>query len=186
MVLLGLVTLIFGYHLGHHSGFAAKQSSEEQPAGLPWNGGKPTAPVRVRSDLEAPIAIHQDVPFRIFIKVDRPCRELVVRLRGLDGLQLVGNELPQSLGPCTTADEVSVEVVVRLSQQVSAYLAVDLTLLGVEGWSGDPDLGTSQLIAVVAQGSSSKPQQSLGKMLDPSKSGIDSPVVELGTPANSP
>ncbi len=106
--------------------------------GLPWYGGKPGVPVRVASDLDGEVPADEWVPVRVSVWVETSCSTVQVRLRGVDGLQVVSDEpageldqaCPKGMNPVIHSARI------RVPEGVEGLLAVDVRVHSEEGVRG--------------------------------------------------
>jgi len=98
--------------------------------GEPWYGGKPSLAVRVESDVEGEIAAGEWVSIRLSIFTDLECSALTSHLRGIDGVEVVSEDLSQS---CLQGAPALHDARVRVAEGATGMVAVDLTVSTEEG-----------------------------------------------------
>lgn len=188
--LTGVVGLIAGgivfvaFLVVARNGADSVQGSRVAPEqGVPWNGGKMRLPVSLESDLEGPVPVNADQPVTLRFRVDRPCEELSVRVRGLGGVIVVSGGKWTLLGACQPGEATEHEVVVRVPSGVAGSLVADLRLDGLAGPGGAQSQSTSLALAIEAEGAKrlAKPQGKVERDAEGRPS-----IVELGNGKNVP
>jgi hypothetical protein len=168
--------------LSNSSAQSSTWASRGRALGSAWNGGKPGIPVEISSDLPGPIPAGVNFPVILSITIDQECTGAEVRLRGLDGVLVLGQHRVD-LGVCRPGERLGLSTTVRIPSGGAGFLAVDVTVEEVDEDGVSVKRSASRAISVVAEGARPKPR-SIGKSVPAGKSGNtgreDERVIELG------
>jgi len=110
--------------------FLARSSVVPLGEGEPWYGGKPSIPVRVESDVDGEIPAGDWIPVKLSLVADLECHAVTMRLRGVDGLEVVSSEESRA---CSRDTPLVYEALVRLVEGASGMIAVDVEVATPEG-----------------------------------------------------
>lgn len=100
--------------------------------GRPWNGGKPTAPMRIEANRDGEIPADEWLDVDLSLIPVEDCRNLSSSLRGLDGLEILDAsrwDHPE----CLAGKPILRAIRVKVPSGVSGLLAVDLSFEGADG-----------------------------------------------------
>jgi len=146
--ILGLVALALIPALGPVFKIGRAPVPSSAPAqGKPWNGGKPTAPMQVVSNIEGEIAPEEWVEVELSLLPLAPCQGLSSVLRGVDGIE-VSDDSRYSHANCNAGEPIVRQVRVKAPQGVSGLVAIDLAFEGLDGTAYE----VTRSIAFRAQG----------------------------------
>lgn len=96
--------------------------------GQPWNGGKPTAPVELESNIEGEIEPGEWVDVDLSLTpTTEGCVALSSRTRGMDGLE-VSDDSVWNHPTCRQGERITRQIRVRAAEGVSGLVAVDLRM----------------------------------------------------------
>lgn len=106
---------------------SSKRSMAAIAEGIPWNGGKGRGPFDVSSPQAGSVLpADREVPVEVFVRFREPCDALNVRVRGIDGVQIL-SRARAAFRECPEGQNLSHPIKVRLPAGTAGYLAVDVS-----------------------------------------------------------
>lgn len=123
------VALVAVFKFVGRAPFNGVQAPEQ---GKPWNGGKPTAPMRVEASRDGEIPANEWIDVELSLIPVEDCSNLSSSLRGLDGLEVLDGSRWDHPN-CVAGQPVVRAIRVKVPSGVSGLLAVDLTFEGMDG-----------------------------------------------------